>query len=67
MGAADVDHDSIAVEILGDKGCIHHERGAMHPLRRSKNFAFKRMSDHDVVANFDGEQGSSLRVGDGLA
>jgi hypothetical protein len=25
------------------------------------------MSDHDVVANFDGEQGSSLRVDDGLA
>jgi hypothetical protein len=25
------------------------------------------MGDHDVVANFDGEQGSSLRVDDGLA
>ena len=25
------------------------------------------MRDHDVVANFDGEQGGSLRIGDGLA
>jgi hypothetical protein len=39
----------------------------MHPLRWSKNRAIEGMCNHDVVANFDGEQGSSLRVDDGLA
>ena len=67
MCAADIDHDSIVVEALGDKGSIHHECGAMHLLRGSKNRALERMGDHDVIANFDSEQGSSLRVDDGLA
>src|SRR6185369_13468197 len=65
--AADIDHNSIVVEALGDEGGIYHECGAVHALRWSENRAFKGMSDHDVVANFDGEQGSSLRIDDGLA
>ena len=60
MCAADIDHNSIVVEALGNEGGIYHECGAMHPLRRSKNRAFEGMSDHDVVANFDGEHGQLL-------
>ena len=29
--------------------------------------AAERMGDHDVVANFNGEQGTSSRISDGLA
>ena len=39
----------------------------MQRLRGPENRAPKRMRDHDVVSNFDGEQGSSLRIDDGLA
>ena len=52
---------------LGDEGRVDHEGRAVQRLRGPENRALERMSDHDVVANFDGEQGSSLRIDDGLA
>ncbi len=57
----------LVVEGLGDEGCIDHEGRAVQRLRGPENRASERMSDHDVVANFDSEQGSSLRIDDGLA
>jgi len=67
MRTADVDHDSIGIERLGHEGRIDDECGAMQRLRRPEHGAAERMGDHDVIANFDGEQDVSLWVGDELA
>ena len=58
--AADIDHDPIGVECLGNEGRIDDECGAMQRLRRPKHGAAERMGDHDVIADFDGEQVDSL-------
>ena len=67
MGAADVDDDAVVVERLGDEGRVDDEGRAMQRLRRAEHGAAERMSDHDVVANFNGEQGNSSEIDDGLA
>ncbi len=61
MRAADVDHDAVLVERLGDERRIDHEGRAVQRLRRAEHRAAKRMGDHDVVADFDGEQGMPLK------
>ena len=61
MRAADVDDDAVAIERLGDEGRVDHEGRAVQRLRRPEHGAAERMGDHDVVANFDGEQGTSFR------
>ena len=55
--AADVDDDAVVVERLGDEGGVDHEGRAVQRLRRAEHGAAERMGDHDVVADFDGEQG----------
>ena len=67
MRAADVDHDAVAVERVGDERRIDHEGRAVQRLRRAEHRAAKRVGDHDVVANFDDEQGSLSRIADELA
>ena len=61
MRAADIDHDAVGIERLGDEGRIDDEGRAMQRLRRAEHRAAERMGDHDVVANFDGEQGTPLK------
>ena len=39
----------------------------MQRLRRAEHRAAKRMGDHDVIANFDGEHGCLSRIADELA
>ena len=67
MRAADVDDDTVAIERLGDEGRIDDEGRAVQRLRRPEHGAAERMGDHDVVANFNGEQGTSSRISNGLA
>ena len=43
------------------------EGRAVQRLRGPEHGAAERMGDHDVIANFNGEQGTSLSVSDGLA
>ena len=59
--AADIDHDTIRIERVGDERGIDHEGRAVHRLRRAEDRAAKRMGNHDVVADFDGEQGKPLK------
>ena len=58
--AADVDHDAVAVELIGDERGIDHEGRAVQRLRRAEHRAAERMGDHDVVADFDGEHRQPL-------
>src|SRR5665213_1862067 len=60
MGAADVDHNAVGVELVGDERRIDHEGRAMQRLRWAEQGAPKRMGDHDVVADFNDEQGNLL-------
>jgi len=53
----DIHHHAVGIELLRHEGRIDHESRAMQRLRRPKQLAAKRMSNHDVVANFDGKQG----------
>jgi hypothetical protein len=48
------------IERFGEKSCVDDERGAVRRLRWSEHSSAKRMGDHDVVADFDGEQESLL-------
>ena len=64
--AADIDHDAVAIERIGDERGIDHKGRAVQRLRRAKDRTAKRMSDHDVVADFDDEQGNLSRIADGL-
>ena len=65
--AADVDHDAVAVERIGDERGIDHEGRAVQRLRRAEHRAAKRVGDHDVIADFDDEQGCLSRIADELA
>jgi hypothetical protein len=51
--AADVDHDAVAVEAFGQKGCTHHEGRVMQRLRGPKNLATEGMRNHDLVGYFN--------------
>ena len=61
MRAADVDDDAVNIERLGDESRIDDEGRAVQRLRRPEYGAAERMGDHDVVAYFNGEQGTSFR------
>ena len=63
MRAADIDDDAVRVEAFGDERRVDHESRAVQRLRRAEHLAAKRMGDHDVVANFDGEHQEPLRLG----
>ncbi len=43
------------------KAAVDDEGCAMQRLRRPEHGAAERMGDHDVVANFNSEQGTSFR------
>ena len=60
---ADIDDDAVGIERLGDEGRIDDKGRPMQGLRRAEHGPAERMSDHDVVADFDGEQGTPLLVG----
>src|SRR5215208_6776539 len=57
--AADIDHDTIAVEPLRDKRCVDYKSRAMQRLRGAKQGAAKGMGNHDVVADLDSEHEQS--------
>jgi hypothetical protein len=61
LGASDVDHDAVGIELFGDKCRIDHKGRTVQRLRRSKNVSAKRMGNHDVVTDFDCKHGNSLR------
>ena len=58
MGAADIDHDAVLVEPLGEERGAHHEGRAVQFLRRPEHRAAERMRDHDLVGDFNGEHGT---------
>ena len=57
----------LASSVVGDERRIDHEGRAVQRLRRAEHRAAKRMGDHDVVADFDDEQGHLSRIADELA
>ena len=57
----------LRVERLGDERGIDHEGRAVQRLRRAEHRAAKRMGDHDVIADFDDEQGRLSGIADELA
>src|SRR5664279_2379683 len=59
--AADIDHDAVSIELVGDEGRIDDKGRAMQSLRRAEHGTAERMSDHDVVANFNGKQSGLLK------
>ena len=61
MRAADVDDDTVVIERLGDEGRVDDKGRAVQRLRWPEHGAAERMGDHDVIANFNGEQGSLLK------
>src|SRR5450432_459764 len=66
--AAYVNDNAVAVESLRDEGRVDNECRPVQLLCGPEHRAVEGMSNHDVVANFNREQGGgSLRVGDGLA
>ena len=67
MRATDVDDDTIVIERLGDEGRVDDEGCAVQRLRGPEHGAAERMGDHDVIANFNGEQGTSSGISNGLA
>jgi membrane glycosyltransferase len=58
--ATDIDDNPIGAQAIGQEGGVDDEGRAMERLRRAEHFAAERMSDHDVIANFNCEQGSVL-------
>ena len=52
----------LASSVLGDERCIDDEGRTVQRLGRPEHRAAKRMSDHDVIADFDDEQ-DNLSVG----
>ncbi len=56
MRPPDIDDDAVGVERLGHERRVDDEGRSVQRLRRAKHGAAERMSDHDVVADFDGEQ-----------
>ena len=62
MRPPDIDNDAIGVERLGNERGVDHKGRAMQGLRRAEHGPAERMGDHDVVADFDGEQGTLLKV-----
>ena len=61
VGAADVDHDAVVVERVGDEGGVDDEGRAMQGLRGAEHRAPEGMGDHDVIADFDCEHEASPR------
>ncbi len=55
MRAADIDHDSVRIEPLRHERGVDDEGRPVQPLRGTEHLAAKRMGDHDVMADFDGE------------
>ena len=62
--STDIDDDSVRVEAIGNERGVHHEGRAVERLRRTKHIAAKRMSDHDVIANFDREHWQTSDLSD---
>src|SRR3984957_10371360 len=56
VSAANIDDDSVGVESVGKESCINHKGRAVERLGRAENASTKRVGDHDMVANFNGEQ-----------
>src|ERR1700722_9993072 len=56
VSAANIDDDPVGVESVGKESCVNHKGCAVERLGRAENASTKRMGDHDMVANFNGEQ-----------
>src|SRR5262249_17946446 len=63
----DIDDDAVRIEGLGKEGCVNNEGCPMQSLRRSEHRPAERVSNHDVIADFDGKQRSPLVVGNELS
>ena len=61
-GAADIDHDAVGVEFLRHERDRDREGRAMQRLCGAENLALERVSDHDVVGNFNGVHARLLAV-----
>ena len=59
-GTADIDDKIVGIEPLVEERHIDHEGRAMEALGGAEDSAGEAVGDHDVVADFDGEQGTPL-------
>src|SRR5512143_3261751 len=62
MRASDIDDDAVRIERLGKKCGVDDESRTVQRLCGPKHGAAERMSNHDVVADFDGKQRVPLIV-----
>jgi hypothetical protein len=52
----DIDDDAVSVERLSHERHVNDKGCSVQGLRRAKHRAPELVSDHDVIADFDGEQ-----------
>ena len=58
MGTANINNNIVFIEFFTEKSDIDNEGCSMHPLRRTKEFAFEGMGNHDVVTDFKRKHGA---------
>ncbi len=61
-GQSDVDDDVVLVQLLAPEGGVHQERRSVQALRGSEDVAAEAVGDHDVIADGDAEQRTTLQV-----
>ena len=61
-GQSDVDDDVVVVQLLAPERGVHQERRSVQALRGSEDLAAEAVGDHDVIADGDAEQRTTLQV-----
>jgi hypothetical protein len=61
-GQSDVDDDVVLVQLLAPEGGVHQERRSVQALRGPEDVAAEAVGDHDVIADGDAEQRTTLQV-----
>src|SRR5690606_25412834 len=61
-GEPDVDDDVVLVQLFAPERGVHEERGPVQALGRSEDLAAETVGDHDVIADGDAEQRTTLQV-----
>ena len=61
-GQADVDDDVVVVQLGAAEGGVHEERRSVQALRGSEDLSAEAVGDHEVIADGDAEQRTTLQV-----
>ena len=61
-GQSDVDDDVVVVQLGAAEGGVHEERRSVQALRGAEDLAAEAVGDHEVIADGDAEQRTTLQV-----